>query len=239
MIELYHGGPTGHSASVLIALAEKGLDFTSRPIDLAGGENHSEAFLELNPEGQVPVLLADGSTLTGTFHILLYLDEASRAPSLGGENPQARYAVHKWGKYVETHIAPNLAIARWALMGGDRGAGAVPGLDRLPPERAALWRQALAGFSEDQVASACQALEKAAARVAQDAAATGWLAGADYSVADIAAYPHLAQFAALGIALPAGAQEWLARVAERPAVREAAGDMPLVATMGPELGRWG
>jgi len=233
MIELYHGGPTGHSASMLIALAEKGLDFTSRPIDLAGGENHSEAFLELNPEGQVPVLLADGSALTGTFHILLYLDEAFPAPPLGGENPQARYAVHKWGKYVETHIAPNLAIARWALMGG--AADARP--DGLPPARAALWRQALVGFSEDQDSSARRALAKAAARVSHVSA--GWLAGAAYSVADIAAYPHLAQFAALGIALPAEAQDWLARVAERPAVRHAAGDMPLVATMGPELGRWG
>ncbi|MCB5425040.1 glutathione S-transferase family protein [Altererythrobacter sp. CC-YST694] len=235
MIELYHGGPTGHSASALIALAEKGLDFTSHPIDLAGGENHSEAFLELNPEGQVPVLLADGRTLTGTFHILLYLDEAFPEPSLGGEGTQARYAVHKWGKYVETHIAPNLAIARWAQLGGV--ADARP--ERLPPARAALWRQALAGFSQEQVAAARQALEKAAARVAQDAAATGWLAGAAYSMADIAAYPHLAQFHALGIALPAGAQDWLARVAERPAVREAAGDMPIVATMGPEPGRWG
>ncbi len=235
MIELYHGGPVGHSASVLIALAEKGLDYGSVEFDLSRCENHSDALLELNPEGQVPVLVADGSALTGTFHILLYLDETFPEPPLGGGDPAARYAVHKWGKYVETHIAPNLAIARWAQLGGV--ADARP--DRLTPERAALWRQALAGYAEDQVADARKALEKAANRVAQDAAQGGWLAGGAYSIADIAAYPHLAQFAALGIALPAAAEDWLARVAVRRAVRDAAGEMRVVATMGPELGRWG
>ncbi|HTN14134.1 MAG TPA: glutathione S-transferase family protein [Sphingomonadaceae bacterium] len=235
MIELYHGGPVGHSASVLIALAEKGLDYGSVELDLARCENHSDTLLELNPDGQVPVLMADGSALTGTFHILLFLDEAFPEPPLGGGDPPARYAVHKWGKYVETHIAPNLAIARWAQLGGAQGARP----DRLPPERAALWRQAQAGFSEEQVADARKALEKAASRVAQDAEEGGWLAGGAYSIADIAVYPHLAQFAALGIALSASAQGWLERVAARSAVRDAAGEMQIVATMGPELGRWG
>ncbi|KPL66906.1 hypothetical protein SZ64_01615 [Erythrobacter sp. SG61-1L] len=236
---MYHGGPTGHSASVLIALTEKGLDYTSHELDLARFENHSDALLALNPEGQVPVLVADGQALTDTFHILLYLDEAFAEPALGGPNPQARYAVHKWGKYVETHIAPNLAIARWARLGGARKAGEGPRLDRLTPERSALWRKALAGFSDEQVEAAHKALEKAADRVAQDAADGGWLAGDAYSVADIAVYPHLAQFAALGIDLPEAAAEWLGRVAARPAVASAAGDMRIVATMGPELGRWG
>lgn len=242
MIQLYHGGPTGHSASVLIALeekgAEKGLDYTSQEVDLARFENHSDALLALNPEGQVPVLVADGQPLTGTFHILLYLDEAFAEPALGGPNPPARYAVHKWGKYVETHIAPNLAIARWARLGGAGEEGG-PALGLLPPERATLWRQALAGFSDEQVEAAQRALEKAAVRVAQDAADGSWLAGDVYSIADIAVYPHLAQFEALGIELPAAAADWLARVAARPAVNHAAGDMRIVATMGPELGRWG
>lgn len=239
MIELHHGGPTGHSASVLIALAEKGIDYVSHPLDLSRFEQHAEPLLALNPAGQVPVLVADGRPLTEAFPILLYLDERFPDPPLGGGDPRARYAVQKWGKYVETHIAPNLAIVRWAQMGGAVDEAAKAGLARLTPERRALWERALAGFSEETVESARNALGKTVARVAQDLANGRWLAGASYSLADIAAYPHVAQFASLGIELPDAVQDWLDRMEGRPAVGAAVGQMMVVATMGPEPGRWG
>jgi glutathione S-transferase len=239
MIELYHGGPSGHSASVLIALAEKGLDYVSHPVDLARFEQHGEALLALNSEGQVPVLVADGTPLTETFFALLYLDESHPQPRLRGANARSRYAVHKWGKYVETHIAPNLAIVRWARFAPSVDEGAKQALARLTPERRALWQRALDGFPEEEVNASRAALQRAAERVARDLESGPWLAGPAYSLADIAVYPHLAQFAALDLTLPATVQDWLGRIAARPAVREAAGEMPAIATMGPEPGRWG
>lgn len=239
MLELYHGGPTGHSASVLIALAEKGIEYGSHPLDLAGFEQHGEAFLAFNPAGQVPVLVADGQPLTETFPILLYLDERYLGVPLGGADPRARYAVQKWGKYVETHIAPNLAIVRWARSGMRMSDEARKGLTRLPPEREMLWRRALAGFPLETVEIARAALAKAAARLAADLAETDWLAGADYTLADIAVYPHLAQFADLAIEVPGEVGDWLSRVAERPAVSALGDKRQIAATMGPEPGRWG
>jgi glutathione S-transferase len=236
MIRLHHGGLAGHSASVLIALAEKGVEFESDFVDLAEFEEFDPAFLALNPSGQVPVLEADGRVLTETFFILLWLDETYPDPPLGGADPRARYAVHKWGKYLETHIAPNLAIVRWARRGGVAPDAA--DLARLPPERRALWQQAAAGFGEEEIERARAALDKALARMVPDLSA-GWLAGHEYTLADIAVYPHVAQLDELGIGVPAPVADWLARVAARPAVREVAGEMPLVATMGPEPGRWG
>jgi glutathione S-transferase len=239
MIELHHGGPSGHSASMLIALAEKELDYVSHPIDLARFEHHGEALLALNPEGQVPVLVADGAPLTETFFTLLYLDESHPRPALGGADPGSRYAVQKWGKYVETHIAPNLAIVRWARFALPVDEGAKQALARLTPERRALWQRALDGFPEEEVNASRAALERAAGRVARDLESDPWLAGPVYSLADIAVYPHLAQFAALDVELPGSVEDWLGRVAARPAVRAVAGDMPMIATMGPETGRWG
>jgi glutathione S-transferase len=237
MIRLHHGGPVGHSASVLIALAEKGLEYESDFVDLAEFEELDPAFLALNPSGQVPVLEAGGHVLTEAFFILLWLDETYPDPPLGGADPRARYAVHKWGKYVETHLAPNLAIVRWARRGG--AAPDAADLARLPPERRALWQRAATGFGAEEVERARAALDKALARMVPDLAQSGWLAGADYTLADIALYPHVAQLDELGIGVPAPVGEWLARVAARPAVRQAAGEMPVLATMGPEPGRWG
>jgi glutathione S-transferase len=240
VIDMHHGGPSGHSASLLVALAEKGLGYESRLVDLAAFRQHCEQFLAINPAGQLPVIDHDGRRLTETFFILLYLDERFPSPALGGSTPQARYAVQKWGKYVETHIAPNLAILAWAKR-GRLPAEAAAGLERLTPERRALWQQAAQGFATDEVEAAQAALVKAAERIAADLADAPWLAGENYSLADIAVFPHAARLAGLGIAVPDAVPEWLGRIAARPVVREALGEAGLieVATMGPERGRWG
>lgn len=240
MIEVYHGGPGGHSASVLIGLAEKGLAFADRRLDLAAFEQHQPAFLAINPAGQVPVLRDDGRTLTEAFFILLYLDERYPVPALGGAGPRARYAAQKWGKYVETHVAPNVAILAWSRRPPDVDDDTRDGVERLPPERRALWQRAVQGFAEDEVTAARAALERAAGRIAEDLAVAPWLAGDDYSIADIAVYPHAARFPELGIRLPGLVADWLERVAARPAVRAALDGADRAAvTMGPERGRWG
>lgn len=242
MIELYHGGPTGHSASVLIGLAEKGLGYEDRHVDLATFEQHRSAFLAVNPAGQVPVLRQEGRTLTEAFFILLYLDDHYPQPPLGGADPRERYAVQKWGKYVETHIAPNLAIVAWAALGGTPGPSARAGFASLTPERRALWERAAEGFSDAEVATARAALVKAIVRVDEDLGAGPWLAGQDYGIADIIVFPHVARLADLDIELPAAVSDWLERVAARPQVRDALGRNPAAAnvtTMAPERGRWG
>lgn len=242
MIALHHGGPHGHSASLLIALAEKGLDFADHRIDLAAFEQHGAAFLALNPDGMVPVLEADGHVLTETFFILLWLDERFPDPPLAGPDPKARYIAQKWGKYVETHLAPNLAIARWAVQGETPDATSHAGFARLTPERRALWERACTGFPDDQVTAARNAVQKAIDRVAEDLTPGPWLAGADYGLADIAVFPHIRRAATLGFPLPAPVIEWIDRMAARPAVQfilSSAESEKDVVTMGPELGRWG
>jgi glutathione S-transferase len=230
VIGLYHGGACGHSAAVLIALAEKRLTYDERPIDLRKFEQFDQDFLEISPTGQVPVLEDDdGNLLNGSFAILLWLDQAHPNPPLGGED-EARRAVHEWGQYLETQIAPNLAIWRWAQLGGEAPPEEL--LVRLPPESQTLWRRAAAGFSAEEVERARLALVEALDRMAADIAQGGWLAGEDYSLADVAVYPHVAQLAELGIEVPYAVEEWLTRIAVRPAVREAAGDLKIIATMG-------
>jgi maleylacetoacetate isomerase len=62
---------------VRIALNLKGLSFRSIPVHLVrqGGEQLGEAFLAVNPQGLVPVLLHEGHVLTQSMAICEYLDE--------------------------------------------------------------------------------------------------------------------------------------------------------------------
>ena len=73
-LELYHWEPCANSGELLILLHEKAIAFRSHYVDLLQFEQLSPAFLELNPRGQVPVLVHDGRVLTETTLILEYLD---------------------------------------------------------------------------------------------------------------------------------------------------------------------
>jgi len=74
MIELYsHGTPNSHKVS--IALEELGLPYTVKTIDIFKGEQFADAFVALNPNAKIPVIV-DQDTDQVVFEsnaILLYL----------------------------------------------------------------------------------------------------------------------------------------------------------------------
>lgn len=239
MILLHYSPGSPHSAAVRIVLAEKGIEHELHRLDMVKFEQHSPDYLAINCHGMVPLLQDGGRKLFESFLILQYLDEMHPEPQLAGNDPRQRYLARKWGKYVETHIAPHLAIARWAALGGKVPARAAAGLEGLLPERRALWERAAAGFDQAQLAASAEAMVAAADRLAADLAANEWLAGDRFTLGDAAVYPHVAQFETLGIPVPAAVGEWLSRMAERDSVQAIRQDMFPLAVMGPETGRWG
>ncbi len=77
MIDLYTAGtPNGHKASC--TLEELGLDYDVQPINLSEGEQKSEAFLAMNPNGRIPVIKdrdADDLVVFESGAIMIYLAE--------------------------------------------------------------------------------------------------------------------------------------------------------------------
>jgi glutathione S-transferase len=236
---LHYAPGSPHSAAVRIALAEKGIEADERRIDLARFAQHDPCFLALGSGGMVPVLEYDGRAMSESFEVMQFLDETFPATPLAGADAEARCRVLKWGKYVGTHIAPSLAMVRWQALKGKVPDTARAGIERLPAERRELWRQAAEGFGTERLAQAAEALLAAGRRLADDLEGGEWLAGSAITLADIAVYPHVAQFSALGFAVPAPVGAWLSRMAARPAVEAIREDLFPLATMGPEPGRWG
>ncbi|MBA2771720.1 MAG: maleylacetoacetate isomerase [Sphingomonas sp.] len=67
---------------VRIALNLKGVDYESRMVNLAEGEQKSDDYRALNPQGFVPMLDIDGLRLTQSLAIIVYLDQRFPEPPL-------------------------------------------------------------------------------------------------------------------------------------------------------------
>lgn len=82
-MELWHAWPCPYCMRVRIALAEKGLAYDEREIDLAA---KPPELARLNPANGVPVLIADGAAIPESIVILQYLeDRFPQRPLLPGD----------------------------------------------------------------------------------------------------------------------------------------------------------
>jgi glutathione S-transferase len=73
MLTLYYA-PGACSMAAHIVLEDSGDKYEAKKVDLAGGEQRTEAYLKINPLGRVPVLRLDsGENLTENTAILPYL----------------------------------------------------------------------------------------------------------------------------------------------------------------------
>src|SRR3954468_13189710 len=71
---LYDYWRSSASYRVRIALNLKGVDYESRQIDLRAGDQQSDDYRAVNPQGLVPMLEIDGHRLTQSIAIIAYLD---------------------------------------------------------------------------------------------------------------------------------------------------------------------
>jgi glutathione S-transferase len=78
MLTLYYA-PGACSFAAHIVLEEGGEKYEARRVDLAKGEQRTEAYLKIHPQGRVPALLLDsGEPLTENTAILPYLGKRFR-----------------------------------------------------------------------------------------------------------------------------------------------------------------
>ena len=89
MFVLHHGWKSSASRRVRLCVAEKGLKFESRIVNLTRME-HPE-YLALNPNGVIPLLvLPDGRSLYESSTICEYVDDTYPEPPLRPADPYRR-----------------------------------------------------------------------------------------------------------------------------------------------------
>ena len=106
MIDLYTAGtPNGYKVS--IALEEIGFGYKTHAIDLAKGEQKSPAFLAINPNGRIPVIIdrdADDFVIFESGAILIYL--AEKTGKFLPSDRKRRSEVLQWLMFQMSGIGP-------------------------------------------------------------------------------------------------------------------------------------
>lgn len=104
MIKFYYNlapNPT----KVALCLEEMGLPYELMPVDTRKGEQHSPAFLAINPNAKVPAIVDGDATVFDSNAILLYLAEKT-GQFLPGNTPADKGALLSWMMFVATGIGP-------------------------------------------------------------------------------------------------------------------------------------
>jgi GST-like protein len=210
MITLY-GMASPNVVKIYIALEELALPYTVHPVDVFSGKQFDDAFLKLNPNAKVPVIVdPDGPggkpyTVFESGAILLYLAE-------------------KTGKLLPKDAREKFDSIQW-LMTQMSTVGPMFGqyvhfLRFAPPGNEYSKSRYLT-----QAGRVCAVIEQRLAEAA-------YLAGSEYSVADIATFPWLRNVPAL-MGAEAAAKfpnitRWVKAIDERPAVKKALAEVEVV-----------
>ena len=232
-LKLYHAEPAANSLKSLIPLHEKQLPFESIYVDLHKFEQHEPWFVAINPEGQVPVLDHDGFVVTHSTVINEYLEDVFPEVRLRPADPVARARMRVWSKFVDEYFCPALSMIGWHIMVRRIARAIDKGefeklLERIPlPEQREKWAT-VAGesFTEAQLADSRRRCGLSIQRMEAILAEHQWIAGPEYSLADVNSYSMVAGIPRL---MPEHmnekdtprACEWLRRMDDRPAVKAA------------------
>ena len=88
--------------------AATGQDFTPKLVKLHKGEQKTPEYLQMNPDGQVPVLLADGKPLTQIVAIADFLDRSFPQGRVAADRAMEARAGALAARLDEQHAAHHL-----------------------------------------------------------------------------------------------------------------------------------
>nr|WP_295905482.1 glutathione S-transferase family protein [uncultured Bdellovibrio sp.] len=94
MLKIY-GSPMSSAGRCYWMLEELGLNYEVMPLDMRNKEHKSEAFMQLNPNGKVPVLVDGEFVIWESMAITNYLAKKHQSP-LAAQTPEEEGHVMQW-----------------------------------------------------------------------------------------------------------------------------------------------
>jgi len=242
VIELWHEWNSVHSFKVRVVLAEKGVAWIDRRLELLKFEHLSADYLRLNPNGVVPTLVHAGIPVFESTQICHYLEKLHPIPRLS--NQQA----DKWLAAFDSLAHPairgiSFQLIYRPLLGSLDTAELEKRLVRHPnPVRADAFRQAVrAPVDEAVIATSIDSFRSLIDDI-NTSLSSRWLSGDEFGLADVAMAPFAERLCHLGLAalFTGRSRAWMRQVLDRESVQKSAAP-PEFRSPGPdplEVKRW-
>ena len=200
MLRLLGRNTSGNVQKVIFLLEELGTPYTREDYGRQFNNTQDAAYLKLNPNGKVPTLVDGDTVIWESNTILRYLAAKHKKETLYPSELAARTEVERWMDWL-------LAAVNYQYVQVFKDS------KKPANERAAT-------FEAD-------AKELAAQLAILDGALAGkaWIAGKDFTLADVALGPIMHRCLDFPIALPAlsNLKAWREKLKERPAFKKATG----------------
>lgn len=172
MITIHGRATSSNVQAVMWAIGEMGLSHNRIDVGGAFGGTDTAEFLALNPMGRVPVLQDGALTLFESQAILRYLATKSEATTIWPQSPKALAISDQWMEWAKVNFYPVLTYkVFWQLI-------RVGAQDR----------------DYELIADGADTLKELMAIAEEQIAQYGWLAGPDFSLADISFGTHLYRY---------------------------------------------
>jgi len=188
---------------VRIFLAEKGIEVPFEEHDLMKGALKTAEFTKLNRFQRVPVLmLDDGTAIAETMAICRYFEEIKPEPALFGKGALGRALVEMWNRRMELGLFLSVAQAFRHLH---------PAMAQLEVPQVGAWGEANKPRAQEVLAF-----------LDEELARRPFIAGDDYSVADITAVVAVDFMKPARIERPEGLKNlarWHEEVSARPSAK--------------------
>jgi glutathione S-transferase len=186
---VYGDSRSGNCYKIKLLCAQLGIAYEWREVDILAGDTRTAEFLAMNANGKIPLLaLPDGRYLAESNAILAYLADGSE---LAGSDRFSRAAVLQWMFFEQYSHEPNIATSRFIIQY----------LGSPPDRQAVLEEKRLGGYKALEV-------------MEQQLGNNTFIAGSEYSIADIAlyAYTHVAHEGGFDLKEYPATRAWLDRV---------------------------
>jgi GST-like protein len=215
MIDLYYW-PTPNGHKITMFLEEAGLPYRIHPVNIGKGEQFNPDFLKIAPNNRMPAIVDDEPTGGG-------------APvSLFESGAILLYLAEKTGRFIPADLRGRAEVLQWLFwqMGG---LGPMLGqnhhFSQYAPEKI--------DYAIKRYVNETNRLYGVLDRRLADRA---FVAGSDYSVADMACYPWIVPWEKQGQNLDdhPNLKRWFTAIAERPATKAAYARAPEV---NPDYGK--
>jgi len=196
-LHLWHAGMSNCSQRCRITLSELGCEWESHVVNLQAAEHATEEYQQINPNGVIPTLIHDGTVVINSVDIIAYLDETFGDGSLRPAEFETEI-VAALEHADKSQTALKYCTFEFLFRGGPQASEEV--FQKLINGLHSEWlkdfhREYRAGFSRerihDMVGRAHDDLQRR-----NDVLADGrkWMAGDQFTLADIAWMPNFHRY---------------------------------------------